>query len=638
MSFSVERLAEQARHLQQRLAYVPRALHMTWEATRGWTLAWVLLLVLQGLLPTASVYLTKILVDRIAEALNMGLSWEAAAPVLGPAALMAAIMVAIEVLGAVRAWVQTAQAELLHDHIKAAIHEKAAEVAYAFYESPAYYDTMDRANSEAASRSLSLLQGIGTIAQHTITLIGVAVLLIPYSAWLPLVLLVSTLPALWVVVRHKQRHHTWWEDTTDQRRWAHYFDRVVTHPIPAAEVRLFGLGERFRSAYNAVRKTLRTDRLRLMRDQSLATFGAGLIGLLITGGALVWIGARALQGRAQLGDLALFYRAFDQGQGLMRTVLSSLGTLYADALFLEHLFAFLDIESTTETTVDNPAPVPDTLRHGITFEQVGFQYPASDTWVLRDFSLHLPAGATVAVVGANGAGKSTLMKLMCRFYDPQEGRILLDGTDIRDFEPAELRRRIAVMFQYPVHYIATAAENIALGDVHTELNGDEQAAIQTAAQGAGADAFIQELPNGYDTLLSKQFDGGVELSGGQWQRISLARAFYREAPLVILDEPTSFMDSWAEAAWLDRFRDLVHNRTALIITHRFTTAMRADHIIVMEGGQIVEQGTHEALVDAGGRYASSWRTQTEHRAAPRHDPSAFQRRPSPSSPISSPVS
>ncbi|MES3629716.1 MAG: ABC transporter ATP-binding protein [Longimonas sp.] len=638
MSLSVERLAEQARHLQQRLAYVPRALRMTWEATRGWTLAWVLLLVLQGLLPTASVYLTKILVDRIAEALNMGLSWEAAAPVLGPAALMAAIMVAIEVLSAVRAWVQTAQAELLHDHIKAAIHEKAAEVAYAFYESPAYYDTMDRANSEAASRSLSLLQGIGTIAQHTITLIGVAVLLIPYSAWLPLVLLVSTLPALWVVVRHKQRHHTWWEDTTDQRRWAHYFDRVVTHPIPAAEVRLFGLGERFRSAYNAVRKTLRTDRLRLMRDQSLATFGAGLVGLLITGGALVWIGARALQGRAQLGDLALFYRAFDQGQGLMRTVLSSLGTLYADALFLEHLFTFLDIESTTETTGENPAPVPNTLRHGITFEQVGFQYPASDTWVLRDFSLHLPAGATVAVVGANGAGKSTLMKLMCRFYDPQEGRILLDGTDIRDFEPAELRRRIAVMFQYPVHYIATAAENIALGDVHTELNGDEQAAIQTAAQGAGADAFIQELPSGYDTLLSKQFDGGVELSGGQWQRISLARAFYREAPLVILDEPTSFMDSWAEAAWLDRFRDLVHNRTALIITHRFTTAMRADHIIVMEGGQIVEQGTHEALVDADGRYASSWRTQTEHRAAPRHDPSAFQRRPSPSSPISSPVS
>ncbi|PEN08853.1 multidrug ABC transporter ATP-binding protein [Longimonas halophila] len=628
MSLSVERVAEQAQHVRERLAYLPRALRMTWNATRGWTLAWAVLLVLQGLLPTASVYLTKVLVDRIAEALNMGLSWETAAPVLTPAALMAGIMVTLEVLKAVGAWVQTAQAELLHDHIKAAIHEKAAEVAYAFYESPAYYDTMDRANSEAASRSLSLLQGIGTIAQHTITLVGVAALLIPYSVWLPGVLLVSTLPALWVVVRHKQRHHSWWEDTTDQRRWAHYFDRVVTHPVPAAEVRLFGLGERFRSAYTSVRETLRTDRLRLMRDQSLATFGAGLTALVITGGALLWIGARALQGQAQLGDLALFYRAFDQGQSLMRTVLSSLGTLYADALFLEHLFTFLDIESSTETAHKTPVPVPQTVQHGITFEGVGFRYPGSDAWVLRDFSLHLPAGATVAVVGANGAGKSTLLKLMCRFYDPQEGRILLDGTDLRDFDPTPLRRRIAVMFQYPVQYIATAANNIALGDVQVDRSDAEvRSAVQRAAQGAGADAFIQELPHGYDTLLSKQFDGGVELSGGQWQRISLARAFYREAPIVILDEPTSFMDSWAEAAWLDRFRTLVDGRTALIITHRFTTAMRADHIIVMEHGQIVEQGAHEVLLDQGGRYAQSWRTQTEHRAPRRHTATAFQTSP-----------
>ena len=249
---------------------------------------------------------------------------------------------------------------------------------------------------------------------------------------------------------------------------------------------------------------------------------------------------------------------------------------------------------------------PETLSEGILFEDVQFRYPGSEHLALNDFSLFIPAGKTVAIVGPNGAGKTTVTKLLCRFYDPTEGSIRLDGTDLRSFDLNRLRRLCTVLFQSPVHYIATVAQNIVMGDRGKEPTTER---IACAVRGGGADEIVSRLPMGYETLLGKQFRGGVELSGGQWQRISLARAFYRESPIVILDEPTSFMDSWAESAWLDHFRELVKDRTAIIVTHRFTTAMRADVIHVMNEGKVVESGSHRELIDQNGLYASSWLSQ-----------------------------
>jgi ATP-binding cassette subfamily B protein len=577
-----------------------------WTAAWRWTLLWAVFLVVQGIIPAATVYLTKWVVDAVAEGLGGGLSWDVAVPVLIPAVLIGSLMLLSEVFSGLMGWVQTAQSELLRDHIKGLIHEKAVMVDLAFYESPTYYDHMAMATDEAEGRTLSLLQSLGQMIQSSITLIGVAVLLLPYAWWLPLALVVSTLPALWVVLVHRRRHHDWWEETAADRRWASYFNRVLTLPFSAPEVRLFGLGSHFQEQYRTLRAVLRTGLIRLIGQQNWARLGAASIGLLVTVGVMGWMGLRALRGSATLGDLALFYRAFTEGKDLMRTLLSGAGSAYSDALYLEHLFTFLELQPQVLSPA-TPTPLPTAKAREIRFENVGFRYPDSDEWALRDFSLTIPSGKTVAIVGPNGAGKSTLTKLLCRFYDPQEGRILVDGVDLRALDLEALREEITVMFQYPMQYIATAAGNIQMGDRATAPDRER---VERAARAGGAHHIIERLPDGYDTLLGKQFAGGVELSGGQWQRITLARAFYREAPIVVLDEPTSFMDSWAEMQWLERFRRLVVDRTALIVTHRFTTAMQADLIFVMMDGQVVETGSHDDLVAQGGMYADSWQAQT----------------------------
>ncbi len=301
----------------------------------------------------------------------------------------------------------------------------------------------------------------------------------------------------------------------------------------------------------------------------------------------------------------MIYQAFNQGQSLLTTLLGDVGRIYRHILFLENLFAFLDLEQAISDPA-KPQPVPIPLLRGVQFRSVSFAYPGSDRKVLDNFDLYIPAGKTVALVGENGAGKSTLVKLLCRFYDPLRGRIELDGTDLRDFAQEELRAGLSVMFQRPVPYHATAAANVAMGKGAGAFKFDE---VERAARSAGAHGIIMGLPKQYQTLLGKWFLDGTGLSEGEWQRIALARAFVRDKGLILLDEPTSAMDSWAEAEWMDRFAQLADGRTALIITHRFTTAMRADLVYVMRQGHIVEAGTHDMLLNKGGIYAQSWRRQ-----------------------------
>jgi ATP-binding cassette subfamily B protein len=500
-------------------------------------------------------------------------------------------------------WVRKVQAELLQDHITSLIHEKSVSADLAFYELSDYYDHLHRARAEARYRPVALLGNLGALLQNSITLVAIGAILIPLGPWLALALLLSTLPAFYVVVHYALAEYQWRQRTTtdDRRTW--YYDWIMTTADAAAEIRLFGLGKYFQSNYKDLRQRLRGERLHLTRRQGLAELAASLIALLIMGAALGWMVWRALQGFVTLGELALIYVAFNQGQGLMRTLLENAGQLYGNSLFLSNLFEFLALES---KIVCAPGPPVHEVKTGIAFKSVSFRYPDASGTALDDFTMMIPKGKIVAIVGPNGAGKSTLLKLLCRFYDPDEGKIEIDGRDLREIATDDLRRMITVLFQQPFHYNTTVQENILYGDLNLKAS---DAQVDEAIRAAGAAEIVARLPQRKETLLGRWFAGGTELSVGEWQRIALARAFLRRAPIIILDEPTSALDPWAEADWLERFRKLAVGRTSIIITHRFTTAMHADVIHVMNEGRIVESGSHQRLLEQNGLYAESWSRQ-----------------------------
>jgi ATP-binding cassette subfamily B protein len=607
---TASQVLERARKGLGQLPQLGRALVLVWAVAPRLTTVWAGLLVVQGLLPVAAVYLTRALVDSLVLVMGSGGGWaRVRAPIL-LAASLAGVVLLSEVLQAVGRWIRVAQAEAVKDRISTLLHEKAVTADLAYYESPEYFDQLHLIRYEVYQRPTALLENVGALMQNTLTLVAMLVVLVRFGVWVPVALAASTLPALWVVMRSVVRHHEWRVRTTPDERRANYYDWVLTSLENAPEVRLFELGPHFQRLFGAVRARLRRERIELARFEGAAGLGAAAVAFVLGGVTLGWVVWRALHGAFSLGDVAMFYQAFTQGQRLLRTLLETVGQIYANSLFLGGLFAFLALEPrVVEQTPTLPTPTP--LTKGIRFAGVSFTYPGSRRAVLRAFTLDIPVGKVVAVVGENGAGKSTLIKLLCRLYDPQEGGIELDGVDIRALSLADLRRQFSVVFQQPVRFNATFAENIALGDLTVDGGAE---AIGAAARAAGADEAASRLPQGHHTLLGKWFEGGADMSVGEWQRVALARAFYRQAPVILLDEPTSAMDSWAENDWMSRFRALAEGRTALVITHRFTTAMRADVIHVMHAGRILESGTHRELVALGGRYAASWEAQMRHAA------------------------
>ncbi len=600
MNQTFQLLLPRLRKALSQLPYLPQTFALVWTAARTWTLVWGVLLLAQGLLPVATVYVTRWLVNSMVGAIQAGGNWERLRPTLLLVALLAAIQLALQILRSAAAYVRTAQSELVQDHISSLIHRKSAAADLGFYDSAEFYDHLHRARSEATYRPVALVEGLGSLLQNATTLIAMGAVLIPFGAWLPVALLIGTVPALYVAMRYALLQNQWRRKTTPVERRAWYYDWLLTTGDTASEVRLFGLAGHFQSSFQILRRRLRGERLSLARQQELAEFSAGSLGLLVTGAVMAWMVWRAVRGLATLGDVAMFYQAFQQGLGLMRGLLENLGQLYGNLLFLGNLYEFLGLEQRV-VSPSKPLPAPLTIQGGLRLEGVRFRYPGSPRPALENFDLEIRAGQIVAVVGSNGAGKSTLIKLLCRFYDPEAGCVSLDGIDLRALDIGELRSRITVLFQQPVHYNDTVRDNIAYGDLRSPSE-----ALEPAVRDAGAEDLIARLPEGLDSMLGRWFAEGAELSVGEWQRLALARAFLRRAPILILDEPTSAMDPWAEADWLARFRELAAGRTVLIITHRFSTARFADVIHVMNEGRIIESGTHEQLLKAGGRYAQGW--------------------------------
>ena len=557
------------------------------------------------MLPIGLVFVSGALADEVGSSIRGG-NWISSSLWLW-ASLLVLILLGIQTLGSLLGWVRGVQAELVQDHITDLIHAKAIELDYAFYDSPGYYDRLFRARVDAYDRPVALLENIGSLLQNTLTFLAMAAILSRFGGWLAVLLFVGMVPVVFVIVRFTVREYHWLNQSTESRRRTSYFDWMLTDRASAAEMRLFSLGDAFRGAYQELQKRLRVERASLARSRALGELAAGIIALLSLGLAMIWMLKRLALGLVTFGEAVILYQAFSQGQRLIQTLLGNAGQVLRNVLFLENLFQFLSLEPRQAKPAGSSASkrLSKTLTSGICFESVTFRYPGSELPILQDFSLSIPAGRIVAFVGENGAGKSTLIKLICRLYDPDAGRVTIDSIDMREVSHAELWRSITVLFQEPVHYYDSAAKNIALGDLASQPT---EPRIVAAGQAAGVHDILMGLPAGYETVLGKWF-GGEELSTGEWQRLALARAFLRRSPIMVLDEPTSAMDSWAESDWMSRFRKLARGRTAILVTHRFTTAMQADVIHVMMGGQIIESGTHSQLLAYNGKYASSWKQQ-----------------------------
>jgi len=592
----------------RRALYLRRALHLVWQSTPGWTIASIVLLVLQGILPLLSLYLIKLIVDAVSTGLTTTDKATALGQVIGLIVLAGVIALAGDLCSTFAGFVSQAQSQVVTDYVHSLLHAKSIEVDLEYYENSQYYDALHLAQQEAPYRPTLILNKLIQVGQSGISLVAIAALLFSLHWAIAATLFAAAIPSLFVRLQYAEKLYRKRREWTSQERRASYFNWMLTHVSYAKEIRLFDLGSFFQGRFRDLRSSIRKEKLTLASRIFIVEWLTQASATLAVFGACGFIAYQTLRGVITLGSLVMYYQAFQRGQGLLREMLSSLVSLYENSLFLSNLYEFLDLKRTVvEPLYPQPLPVP--LRIGIQFDQVQFRYPNSSRPLLEDISLTIRAGETVALVGENGAGKTTLIKLLCRLYDPTSGRITLDGIDLREFKTTALRREISVVFQDYAHYNLTARENIGFGDVNRLPAQDE---IRSAAKTAGADKAIASLPYGYDTTLGKEFEEGEELSIGEWQKVALARAFLRQAQIIVLDEPTSALDAQAEHQIFEQFRQLTEGRTAILISHRLSSVKLADRIYVLKEGRIVESGTHNELLRLKGSYARLFEIQAQY--------------------------
>jgi ATP-binding cassette, subfamily B, bacterial len=517
-----------------------------------------------------------------------------------------AIVLGRSLVSQLQSYTQVVLRSKLSLHINMLILEKAARVSYGRFEDPEFMNSMTQARREASSRPLDLVNQALALLRHTITLIGFAGLVLSLGVWAVLVIVATAVPPFLAEARHGRKTFAMQKARTMRNRRLFYLEAVLTTEQTVKEVKLFGLARFIRDRYREIHLGFHEEQVGLAREHSAWSFGLGLLASAALYGAYAMIAIRTVAGAITLGSMALYLTVLRDGQRTLQNALQAVARAYEDDLFMTNLFDFLEVEEDEREadaafvdSLDTTAPPRIQLR------DVGFRYPGANKDALRDVNLTIEPGETIALVGRNGAGKTTLIKLLVGLYRPTTGAIFIDGVDATTIPIDELRRRIGVIFQDFAHFQLTARENVGVGWLPAR---DDDKAINRAVEEGGAKEIVQRLPQGLETPLGRAF-GGDDLSGGQWQRIALARAFMRKSRILILDEPTAAMDAEAEHEIFQRFRDLKANRTAFIITHRFSTVRMADRIVVFEDGAIVESGTHGALMQLDGRYANMFRLQ-----------------------------
>ena len=577
--------------------YGGRAVGLVWTTSRRLTLLLVALSLLAGVFPAAIVYVGKLIVDAVVLAARSGLATDRDAA-FGFVGLELALVIALAASQRGLSVCESLLRAQLGNRVNVMILEKALTLALPHFEDSEVYDKMTRARREASTRPLSLVVATFGLAQNTLSLVAYAALLLNFSTLAVAVLVLAALPAFLAETRFSGEAFRLFEWQTPETREQFYLETVLAREDSAKEVHLFGIGPRLLDRYAGIFQRMYGDDRNLTLRRGLWGFLLGLLSTAAFYGAYAWIIAAAMLSRISLGEMTMYVLVFKQGQSALAASLAAIGGMFEDNLYLSNLYQFLELEVPLSRGSAVRGPHPG---DGLRFENVGFRYPRAEQAALSDVSFHLAPGGKLALVGENGAGKTTLIKLLTRMYEPTAGRILLDGLDLAEWNPSALRARIGVIFQDFVRYQFSVGENIGVGD--DAAFADEER-WQEAARLGMAELFVRELPQRYHTQLGGWFRDGRELSLGEWQKIALSRAFMRrQADILVLDEPTSSMDAEAEVRVFEHFRAATREQMAIVISHRFSTVRMADTILVLHGGRVTEQGSHEELLRRGGRYA-----------------------------------
>jgi ATP-binding cassette subfamily B protein len=592
--------------LRESLGHVRMTLALVWRASRAMTLALGAMTLGGGLLPLGVAYAGKRIVDAVlAHSLAATRTWVAVelALVIGLAVVQRGLGLVRSLLGA-----------RLGIDINVTILEKALALDLRFFEDPEFYDKLTRARREASSRPIALISESFGLVQSVLSLAGYAALLVRLSVWAVLALCLATVPATLAEMRYSKlafRVRNW---RSPESRRLLYLEYVLANDEHAKEVKLFGLGPVLLDRYRQLSRRFYDEDRRLFVQRAGWTQLLSFVGTGAFYGAYAAMAGMAAAGKLTLGNMTLYGLAFRQGQQAFQSALGGIGNMYEHNLYMSNLWEFLQIAgegagANAGEGAGATAGAGASANAGILFDGVGFRYPGKESWALRGINLAIPAGESLALVGENGAGKTTFVKLLTRLYEPTEGRILLDGRDLRDIEVSELRKRFGVLFQDFNQYQLKVRENVGFGSID---HVDDGARVQRAVDQGGAAELVAALAGGLEAPLGRWFKDGTELSGGQWQKIALARAFMREeSDILVLDEPTAALDAEAEHAVFARFRELAQGRTTIVISHRFPTVRMAKKIVVIDRGTIVEQGTHDELVALGGKYARMFALQAE---------------------------
>jgi ATP-binding cassette subfamily B protein len=589
------------------LRHLPAFLKLIWLTSPGLTLGNIALRLLRAALPLAMLYIGRLILDDIVQLSRLPAASRVVSPVFGLVALEFGLVLLTDALGRAVALLDSLLGDLFANASSVRLMRHAAELDLDQFEDSTFYDKLERARRQTLSRSVLMSQVLAQ-GQDAVTLVLLAGGLVAFQPWLLGLLLLAVVPAFLGESHFNERSYSLSHSWTPERRELDYLRQTGASDETAKEVKIFGLSDFLINRFSTLSDQFYTQNKALaLRRAGWGTVFAA-IGAAGYYGAYLYIINQAVGGAISIGQLTFLAGSFARLRALLEGILSRFSQVADGALYLQDFFDFFQITPriVRPTVGQAVLPFPRPIRQGFTFEDVGFKYKNAEKWALRHLSFDLKAGEKLALVGENGAGKTTLVKLLARLYDPSEGRILLDGHDLRAYDPAELRQEIGVIFQDFVRFQLPAGQNLAVGRIEERQN---QPRIEQAAHQSLADSVIAKLPLGYDQMIGRRFNGGVDLSGGEWQKIALGRAYMREAQLLILDEPTAALDARAEYEVFERFKELTQGKTAVLISHRFSTVRMADRILVVEHGRVQEIGSHEELLARGGRYAELFQLQ-----------------------------